>query len=129
MKTIIAILFCLWASSVSAADWKWDAMDYTREAISLGITVVDWGQTNDIRRHEGMIELNPLLGPHPSKSAVRDYFVTVLVLHPLISAALPKQAELFGCAISPRLAWQYIYLGVEATATLSNYHGGLRVSF
>jgi hypothetical protein len=76
-----------------------------------------------------MIELNPILGRTPSRHAVNNYFGTVLAVHPIISALLPRKMELFGQELNPRKGWQYFYLGVEATATISNYRGGLRLSF
>lgn len=116
--------------TVHAADWSWDKADVAREVAGAAITVVDWGQTNYIAGHpDRYLELNPILGPHPSRTAVRNYFAGVLVLHPLISAAFPKHVTVWDCELSPRLAWQYFYLGVEATATLSNWKGGLKMEF
>lgn len=130
MKAFITlILVTLFATPVSAGDWKWDRGDTACEVVAAGLTVIDWGQTRDIRNHKGKLELNPILGPTPSNAAVDNYFGMVLLLHPLISAALPKQADLFGIEIRPRQAWQYFYIGVESTAISSNYRGGLRMSF
>ena len=123
------LLSLILAVPAVAADWTWSKEDTAREVLGLGLTVIDWGQTNDIRNHDGMIELNPILGRTPDQEAIRDYFVGVLVLHPLISAALPARADLFGYELKPRTAWQYFYIGVEATATISNYNGGLRLKY
>lgn len=98
----------------------WSGKDTALEVISEGMTVVDWGQTQDIRNHNGMIELNPILGRSPSRGAVNAYFISVLAIHPVISIALPE---------SCRTIWQSIYIGVEWTAISSNYNGGLRLSF
>lgn len=127
MKALLLIL--LFATSSFAADWSWTKEDVAREIISTGVTVIDWGQTQDIRNHNGMVELNPILGRQPSRDSVNTYFGTVILLHPVISAILPRQAELFGFDLNPRLAWQYIYFGVEAAAISSNYRGGLRMAF
>jgi len=104
-------------------------MDTVREVASAGLTVVDWGQTRDIRHHGQMVELNPILGRTPTDHAIRGYFGTVLLVHPIISAILPAEATVLGVELRPRVAWQYLYLGVELTATASNYRGGLRLSF
>jgi len=112
-----------------AADWSWDRADIVREGVSAGLTVVDWGQTRGIRNHNGMIELNPILGWAPTNSAIGNYFGSVLVLHPIISALLPKDVNFAGFQLNPRLAWQYFYLGVESTAIISNFNGGLRLAF
>lgn len=131
MKTIIATigLLVIFNSSAFAGNWEWGAADYAREAVALGLTVVDWGQTRDIRHHAGMKELNPILGREPSDGKINGYFATVMILHPLVTAALPKQATILGLKISPRTAWQYFYIGVEATAISSNWNGGLRMRF
>lgn len=129
MIRLVFICYLLITSTGYAAEWKWDAADYAREAVALGLTVVDWGQTRDIRHHAGMKELNPILGREPSDGKVNGYFATVMILHPLVTAALPKQATVLGMKISPRTAWQYFYIGVEATAISSNWNGGLRMRF
>lgn len=127
MKSLLVVL--LFASTSYAANWQWTKGDIAREVVSAGITVIDWGQTQDIRNHNGIVELNAILGNKPSRAAVNTYFASVMVLHPLISAALPSEAELLGMEVHPRAAWQYIYFGVEAAAISSNFRGGLRMSF
>jgi hypothetical protein len=128
-KLIITFLLLLITTTAMAADWSWNTKDTLLEAAAIGMTVVDWGQTRDIRNHNGRKELNPILGPHPSNAEVNRYFGIVTALHPLISLALPKKCELLGVELNPRLAWQYIYIGVEATAISSNWRGGLKLSF
>ena len=127
MWCVLAILIL--PLQAQAAEWDWSGIEIVREVASTGLTIADWGQTNDIRNHNGMIELNPILGRSPSRGAVNTYFGTVLVLHPIITALLPRTASVFGMGIQPRAAWQYFYLGVEWTAISSNYKGGLRMSF
>jgi hypothetical protein len=130
MKTI---MFCLILSLTGipayAADWKWDTADVLRELVAEGVTVIDWGQTRDIRHHDGHYEMNPILGRTPSNESIGKYFGTILVLHPVISALLPKEADVFGWHTHPRSAWQYIYIGVESATVISNYRGGIRMSF
>lgn len=130
MKTLITtILILMGLSGTSpAADWSWSKEDIAREVLSAGLTVLDWGQTKDIVGR-GRIELNPILGHHPTNRAVNNYFTGVIVLHPLISAALPAYAEVFGLEIRPRLAWQYFYFGFEGAAVVSNWKGGIHVRF
>jgi hypothetical protein len=128
MKSLLLLTLLLFASSSFAADWSWNKEDISLEVISAGITVVDWGQTLGIE-HTRRVETNPILGDRPSRGRINRYFSAVMALHPLISAALPREAEPFGWKISPRLAWQYVYFGVEAAAISSNFRGGLRMSF
>lgn len=133
MKNLIAallgILITICTANAFAAEWSWSKEDTIREVVSLGLTVVDYGQTNNIRKHDGMIELNPILGRQPTLNAIKNYFHSVLWVHPLISAALPSKAEIFGYQLEPRKTFQWVYIGVEATTTVSNYRGGLRMSF
>lgn len=131
MKVLaVVIMLVLSATSAMAADWSWDKADVAREVAGAAITVVDWGQTNHIAGHpDRYLELNPILGAHPSKTAVRNYFCAVIALHPLISISLPKHVTVWGSELSPRLAWQYLYFGVELTATASNWKGGLKIDF
>jgi hypothetical protein len=125
----VIIFLCSGPIISHAADWSWSKEDTTREVVGLGLTVVDWGQTNDIVAHADRLELNPILGTRPTKEEVRRYFTAVLILHPLISALLPSSAEVWGFQLKPRTSWQYVYIGVEATATASNWRGGLQVRY
>jgi hypothetical protein len=131
MKTLIlAMALSLLIPSLSiAADWSWDRTDVLREVVSDGITVLDWGQTRDIRNHNGHTELNPVLGPTPSNAAINRYFASVMIIHPIVSALLPKTVLVWGFELKPRMSWQYIYMGVEVAAISSNFHGGLKLSF
>ena len=130
IKLLLTIILILLPWVSSAADWGWSKTDYAREAAGLVVTAVDWGQTRYIANHpDRYLELNPILGAHPSLDSVDAYFASVLVLHSLISALLPAKAEVVGFELSPRTAWQYFYIGVESTATLSNWRGGLKIDF
>ena len=129
MRYVLIFTFMLLSFPVFAAEWTWNKGDTVREVIGLGLTVVDWGQTNDIASRKNWIELNPILSQRPTRKEVREYFTYVMILHPLVSLALPAEVKIFGFKTKPRMAWQYIYIGVEGTATSSNVCGGLRVTF
>ena len=118
IKYLLIMVFLMLPSLCCAGGWS--TKDTILEAVSEGLTVVDWGQTNNIRDHSGMIELNPILGRSPSRGAVNAYFGTWLAIHPLISYVIPSEY---------RTIWQSIYIGVELTAVGSNYKSGLRLSF
>ena len=126
---LLLLALILTASPGIAADWTWSKEDTVREAVGLGLTILDFGQTNHIADSDDRLELNPILGPRPSREEVRDYFAAVLILHPLISYALPAKAEVWGFNLKPRTAWQYFYIGVEATAVASNWRGGLQIRY
>ena len=134
MDRLIAIIFAafLFVATAHAADadnWSWTKEDTIRQVLATTLTVIDWGQTNDIVERADRVELNPILGPHPSKQAVQNYFLTVLVLQPAIARLLPREATVWGFDIKPRTAWQYLYIGVEWTAIASNFRGGLKIRF
>lgn len=131
MRVFLCLIFLLLPIQAFSADWSWDKADYIREGVSAGITVIDWGQTRDIHNHQGVIEMNAILGPHPSNRAIDNYFHLVIPIHALISVALPKEvdSEWFG-KLYPRIAWQYMYLGIEGVAVTSNaFRYGLKMSF
>lgn len=129
MKTLILAFILLLPSISRAADWHWSTADSVREGFCIAATILDAGQTRDIRNHGGMIELNAWLGQHPSNGEIDRYFLTVGIVHPLIAVALPAEMELWDMKLHPRTAWQYVYLGVEGAALLTNLRGGLRLAF
>ena len=56
---------------------------------STALIVADYTQTHDITHRDEFIEINPILGKHPSGGRVRAYFGTVLTAHSLIATHLP----------------------------------------
>lgn len=128
-KLLVIFLVFIFPQLSYSADWSWKKEDTTRQAIATTLTIIDWGQTNHIVDRDDRIELNPILGTHPSKDKVKDYFISVLILQPLVAAALPSEINIFGYDAKPRMAFQYIFIGVQTTATVSNFKGGLRIKF
>lgn len=118
--TVMLLLLPMTAQADDWNDWSWSKGEIALEVASAALTVIDWGQTRDIRNHSGMLELNPVLGKYPSSRAINYYFGTVLTVRPIVSMLLPKPA---------RKALQYIYIGVETAVISSNYNCGLRMSF
>ena len=112
MKNIIlSSLFCLFCS------WTWQ--DTTREIIYTGLHVTDWMQTRQAIS-EGMKELNPILGEHPSMGKIDTIVGLSLMGHILISGLLPKPY---------RTIFQYITIGIESGAVIHNYNAGVRIEF
>jgi hypothetical protein len=118
---ILALIILLLPNNASSFD-EWSKQDIALEAVSLGLITIDWGQTRDIaarpkRFHE---EQNIFLGRHPSESAVNAYFISYLVLHPIITHVLPKKC---------RPWFQGITIGLEGQAVIHNYSIGLNLRF
>ena len=112
------MVFMMLPSLCYAGDWS--TKDTALEIVSEGLTLVDWRQTADIINHNGMVELNPILGKQPSEAAINAYFIAWLLLHPVISFNIPE---------NHRTIWQSIYIGVELATVGSNFRGGLKMAF
>lgn len=80
--------------------------------------LADYGQTGDIANHPGIRELNPLLGPHPSRARIRNYFAATLLAHWAVTYALPAEH---------RRKWQAATITLEAVVVSRNAYLGLRV--
>lgn len=92
MKKFIATLSLLTALSAHAGynDWATDTQDKFK--ISTGLLVVDAMQTVTIAQNPTIwTEVNPILGAHPSVSAVLGYFGIVIALHYVITDALKPE--------------------------------------
>jgi hypothetical protein len=90
----------------------------------------DWGQTRYIAQHPGeYYETNPILGRHPKTSAVDLYFLSALVIHPVVSYLLPSKAQVFGFDINPRRIWQAGTIIVELGCVSNNARLGIGFSF
>jgi hypothetical protein len=127
MKTLVAValfLFLLFPSEAVAGDlwftpFTW--YDYTLEATFLGVTSMDWSQTQEIASQPTIYhEMNPALGNHPSLLAVNIYFPASMAVHALVAYALPKPY---------REVWQTMWIGVETYCVVNNVSIGLRVRF
>jgi len=102
-----------------AADWS--TGDTVREVIAEGLIATDFAQTRTIAANpQQWSELNPLLGSHPSVGKVNLLAVGVLIAHPVISYLLPRPY---------REVFQYVTIGVEATAVSHNYQIGIHTSW
>jgi hypothetical protein len=123
------MIWFLFSISVNAAD-KWTMADTAWQASATALMVGDWGQTRYIAQHPGEYhETNPILGRHPSTSAVDLYFMGALIVHPVISYLLPSKAEIFGVTINPRRIWQAGTIVVELGCVANNARLGIGFSF
>ena len=124
MKKLMLIMFSLSVliscSSMPNKNQSWSTDDTSREIAFQVINIVDLGQTLNIVENDDYVELNPLLGKHPTKKEVYNYFALSGLTHYLISRNLSK---------SNRSAWQYVTFGISLGAVGHNYRIGLKVSF
>lgn len=119
----LTVLLCTplsaWAGDLWFTPFTW--YDYSLEATFLGVTSMDWSQTQEIATHPMEYrELNPVLGSHPSVGAVNLYFPSAMALHALIAYALPKPY---------REIWQSVWIGVESYTVINNASIGLKIHF
>ena len=119
------ILFKLMSPSVALADEIWFTpfswYDYALETTFIGVTSMDWSQTQQIVAHpHEYYETNFILGRHPSLSTVNIYFPSAMALHALVAYALPKPW---------REVWQTMWIGVETYTVYTNASIGLRIKF
>jgi hypothetical protein len=105
--------------TAKAEDWSTSTKILATSAMVL--TVADWGQTRDIVKSNGQyIELNRILGPRPSMSAVNTYFVATLATQYIVAEFLPdpyKTMVLSGM------------LGISLQAVGNNKSIGLKINF
>ena len=77
--------------SAHAAD-EWTDSQLAKAAALATITAADWSQTRNIARHPSRWhETNPLLGEHPTQSAVDRHFIASAVLGAALLHALPSE--------------------------------------
>jgi hypothetical protein len=91
----------------------WSKRDTLRELAFTGVTSADWYQTNSIV--QTCSEQNPIMGHCGQNIRPNFYMPAAIVLHALVSAALPGKY---------RDAWQYTTLGAEGLQVWSNYRNG-----
>jgi hypothetical protein len=76
---------------------------------------LDWNQT--VRIGDRCLERNPFLGKCPSRQSINLYFVSVMLGHTLVAAALPKPWRTF---------FQGYFIALEGTQAFTN---GYRIQF
>ncbi len=119
MRTAAAVLLLALAGPAHAGDWE--SADSILLGASIGLKVVDWGQTRNIaQRPREFRETNRFLGEHPSTAEVDRYFALSIAGTAGLAYVLPQQYRRF-------------FLGVEIIssghAVFRNHQIGLRVSF
>jgi hypothetical protein len=92
MKTLVVILLLLLSLQVQAETREWTTEEKVWGAVAGTLLLADWSTTQNMshRYNQGYYERNPLLGAHPSSSAINLYF---LVATPLIFLAADQVPE------------------------------------
>ena len=91
------------------------------ETAFVGLAVLDWNQTLQIAKHpDRYSETNPVIGNHPSTERVNLLMPAGIVLHALVTYALPRTYRPF---------WQYVWIGEETACVYQNWKSGLTVRF
>ncbi len=117
---ILFILILLLPVNTQAAD-KWTKRDTWAEAVWQGLWAVDYLQTRTIAKNPARYrEINPLLTRHPSMIKVDVYFLTLALLHPVITHYLPKKH---------RPIWQFLSITLSTVAVAKNLSIGIRMDF
>src|SRR3990167_6216025 len=80
------IILLIFVSNANAAE-KWTKEDISYQVASNILLLADWKQTRWITKYSE--EANPLIGE--SIGNVNTYFISVLILHNLISHYIPTQ--------------------------------------
>jgi len=119
MKVIAAVVL-IFASGLAHAD-GWTGTDTLMLGASLGLKVVDWGQTRDIAsRPQDYHENNRFLGEHPTSQQVDRYFALSIGATSAVAFILPQ-------------TYRRWFLGgvivLDASAVMKNHQIGLRVNF
>jgi len=117
---LIATTLCGALTIIPAHAQDWTQSDMARETAWGILWIADWGQTLDISaRPREYREQNPMLGSHPGRGTVNAYFLSGLLLHPIIAHIAGRY----------RRHWQYVTIGVELGYVANNARIGLRMRF
>ena len=121
---IIAVLaFLLIPQAAPASEWFTPLTDkeIAAQAVFTGLALLDWNQTLQIAKHpDEYSETNFIIGEHPSEGRVNILMPAGIVLHALVTYALPRKYRSF---------WQYVWIGEEAACVYQNWRTGLTVRF
>ena len=110
--SLLLVLFFLWAAPVQANELQ---------IAGNALILMDCHQTMRIAGHpETYTELNPLLGPHPSKNRVLASCATWLVTVNILDYVLDEKWS--------NILWIGV-IGGHGAAVISNWSIGLRFNF
>ena len=124
MKRVLIILSLLFLPvMLGAEEWftSLNRNEVIAETAFVGLALLDWNQTLQIAKHpDEYSETNFIIGEHPSEGRVNILMPAGIVLHALVTYALPRKYRSF---------WQYVWIGEEAACVYQNWRTGLTVRF
>lgn len=113
MRTLLLALL-LFSSQAHSQEY-----DKSLLVTSTGLLLVDWLQTRSIARNpRDYVELNPILGPHPTVGRVNTHFAAAIALNYLISENLSGKTK---------TGWLIGITILEGTVTARNMGIGIRL--
>lgn len=119
-KTIGAVLMATGITANAQSFSDWSTLDKTLLVASTAANVVDWGQTRTIAMNpDRWSETNPFLGKHPSVGEVNTYFISRLILVPVLAHYLPEY----------RTAILSLWLAIGVGYSGHNHSIGLKMSW
>lgn len=119
MKYALVLITLLFLSS--CVNINWTREDTARHAVFTGLHVIDYCQTRNIVNHPNKYyEINPILGEHPSQSAVDISFLTTYGLVTGVAILLPPKY---------RAPLQYITIGMKGGLVLHNLNVGITLDW
>lgn len=119
ISTMLAVSALLIISTSAYAAWS--RPDTYREIASESLLFIDYSQTYNIANTpDRFYEHNPILGRHPSIGRVNLYFISSMILHPIISYILPSKVRPY---------FQYITIGIETSCIANNMRVGIGMRF
>lgn len=120
---IIVILLCLsWfaMNQANAQSLEWTNTQKGLAVAAVMLHTIDWGQTRHIASNlHKWRELNPVIGPAPSRGRVNGYFLLTGVTIGLMAHFMPRF----------RTTLLSVYVGGQVLNTARNFSLGLKMSF
>lgn len=123
MKALIFLIIFLPTTALAGDDYvfrDWTKQDIALQATASLLHVADWMQTREIASNNEYIELNPILGEHPSQSEVNWFMGGMILGGWIVSDLLPPKWRRY---------YQMLYIGSEAATVAHNYNAGVTFKF
>jgi len=116
-KSLIALSALMLLGCTTYRPPKWTKADTVRQGAYTAFHVVDWQQTREVADRNDFYEMNPILGPNPSRDQVDLYFLGTWVVMTGAAYLLPRPW---------RERLQYVGIVVESGVVTRNFAMGLR---
>lgn len=97
----------------------WTKKDKYLQATSIVLQILDWRQTLLIDNY-GLMESNPILGPHPTDKEINKYFPCYIGTTILITHILPQKYRKY---------WMSCCIGESLRCLKMGYDLGIKIKF